>query len=667
MTTESNKDTYIGIDLGTSNSVVSFFKNGSFEQVEFRRKKIIPSALYFESKENIICGEKALKKGLSDPANLLTAFKRDIGSDKKYSFVFNHHNKDKIEAHYIIDTNIFISTPDILNSFLSNEAIHLSLTVQSELSYRATQEDTKLASEIALENIEKILKNKNIFFEESNLDLLPDDFIVNSANDDNDDRILSVAVNIKNNNSEIPVYLLTNDKGLQIKAKSINIDYLNIEIFRTKKNISESNNNADVFEVTPKMASSYLLKYLKDESEKFIGNVISNVVITVPANFTQTQVELTKEAGVNAGFKEIRIMKEPIAAGLAYALDRESDKKILVYDFGGGTFDATLLEVSSSKLEVLGVDGDAKLGGEDITKVVTELIFEKIEDECDLSMFEFEESELTKEAFRNNNAMITKAAEEAKIELSDFETTIISIPNLNHPEGSIISIEFELTRKIFEEEIIDIRKKSLDVVKNLIANSGFEAKDVDMIVMAGGSSNIPSIYNSIKDTLGIDPYINKDTAIVISEGAVIEAIQKWDESNVIQEQIVYNDKSLFDFGIGLKHYAFDVLIPIGTTLPHRIQKTYSTEKDNQKTLELRAFQRKQGHENATKTHDKGIEYVDEIVISNLPPSQVGDFKIKVTFELTKDDVLAMSALVTDRNTNEIDYKDIKIKKASEDY
>jgi molecular chaperone DnaK (HSP70) len=155
--------------------------------------------------------------------------------------------------------------------------------------------------------------------------------------------------------------------------------------------------------------------------------------------------------------------------------------------------------------------------------------------------------------------------------------------------------------------------------------------------------------------------------LVISEGAVIEAMQLWDESNRVQERVIYNDKALFDFGIGLKNYIFDTLISAGTSLPYRIEKVYATEKDNQETLQIRAFQRKQGYPNALKTHDKGIEFVDEILIYNLPPSKVGELKIKVIFELTKDDILAMSVSITDKNGNEIDSKDVKIKKVSEEY
>ena len=667
MDNENNEGTYLGIDLGTSNSVATFFKNGKFEQVEFKsnkRRKLIPSLIYFNSMEEILYGDKAFKKGQINPAHLVSLFKRDLGSDKKYVLKFDTDDTKKII--YTIDTNVFMNDPDILASFSSDEEVYLPVTVLTEISHRATKDETKIAATIALEKINDAIAIENIKLIESDRDLLPEDFTANSANDDNDNRILSVSIQTKNDNPDAKIILITDDKGLQSKAKIVGIDFLSIDKFRMQKNISESSNNTHELNITPKQASSYLLQHIKAESEAFISTTITKAVITVPVNFNQSQVELTKEAGLEAGFEEIRIMKEPVAAGLAYALDREDEKTVLVYDFGGGTFDATILKVSNTKLEILGVHGDSKLGGEDITSIVNELIYDELEDTHDFSMFELEESELPEEEYLKNQSMIAKAAETAKIELSETTNTTISMANLHAASGKTINFIFDLSREDFEDAIIEIRKKSLDVVKKLISNSKLSASDIDMIVMAGGTSNIPSIYNSIKDTLGVEPYINKDTSTVISEGAVIEAMQKWGVSNVVQEEILYNDKALFDFGIGIKGYSFDLLIPVNTSLPFRVEKVYTTERDDQESLEIKAFQRREGYPNSIKTHDKGIDFVDEVTIYNLPSSKVGEFKIKIIFELTKDDILAMSVDITDKNGNQIDSGNVKIKKASQE-
>ena len=666
MSIENNEGTYLGIDLGTSNTVVSFFKNGKIEQVKFKRKNIIPSALYFENKDKVMFGDIALKKGGSDPAHLITAFKRDMGSDNKYTLNFEN-DEQKSTNHYIIDTNIFIQDPDILNSFSLIDKIHLTFTVQSELGHRKKQDETRVAAGIALEKIKDISSQENIFFEKSKKSLLPEDFTANSPNDDNDNRILSVALKVQQRDLNQNVRLITNDNGLISKAKMVGVVCLTLEDFRTSKNIgSDDKAHISQLVITPQEASLLFLEHIKRESEIFIKSNIKNAVITVPANFNQSQVELTKNAGLNAGFENIRIMKEPIAAGMAYALDREDNKKILVYDFGGGTFDATFLEVGSNKLSVLGVHGDSKLGGEDITRIIEELIYDELEDTVELSLYDFEESELDKNSFENNKHVIKKMAEDAKLTLSEYENVTIEIPSLINKNNEPINFNMELTRAQFNDEIIDIRKKSLDIVKELIATSGFTATDIDMIVMAGGTSNIPSIYSSIENTFGKSPLINKDTALVISQGAVIEAIQLWDESNTVQEQILYNDKALFDFGIGLKSHTFDVLVPIHSSLPFRVEKIYTTEKDNQESLLIRAFQRREGYEKSIKTHDKCFGFVDELVIYSLPPSTVGEFKIKVTFELTKDDTLDMSVLITDKDNNEIDSNDVKIKKVSQE-
>ncbi len=667
MENENQEGTYLGIDLGTSNSVATFFKNGKFEQVEFKsnkRRKLIPSLIYFNTKEELFYGDKAFKKGQINPLHLLSLFKRDLGSDKKYTLNFDLDDTPKII--YTIDTNVFMNDPDILSSFGDDEEIYLPITVLSEISHRATQDETKIAANVALEKINEALAKDNVMLIESNRDLLPEDFYANSANDDNDNRILSVSLKVKNDNPNKKVKLITDDRGLQVKAKVVAIDFVSINQFRMQKNISEASNDSNTLVITPKQASSYLLKHIKEESEAFISTIITKAVITVPANFNQSQIELTKEAGIEAGFDEIRIMKEPIAAGLAYSVDREDEKKILVYDFGGGTFDATILVVSKTKLDVIGVHGDSKLGGEDITNIVNELIYDELEDKYDLSMFELEDSELIETEYNKNKSMIATAAESAKIELSESKNTTISIANLHTSNGNTINLNLELTREDFDDAIVEIRKKSLDVVKELISNSGLSASEIDMVVMAGGTSNIPSIYNSIKDTLGVDPHLNKDTAIVISEGAVIEAMQKWDISNVVQEEILYNDKALFDFGIGIKGYVFDLLIPINTSLPYRVEKVYTTERDNQESLEIKAFQRREGYVKSIKTHDRGIDFVDEVSIYNLPSSKVGEFKIKVIFELTKDDILAMTIDITDKSGSKINSADVKIKKASQE-
>jgi molecular chaperone DnaK len=347
-------------------------------------------------------------------------------------------------------------------------------------------------------------------------------------------------------------------------------------------------------------------------------------------------------------------------------MDEENDKTILVYDFGGGTFDASLLRIEDGKIEIIETEGNNLLGGKDITDKLKEFIFEKILDEDEnLDMFSKEESGLNQKDYNENLNKIINEAEKVKIDLSEYQDSQVSIANLINNDGTTFNIEFNITRKEFEDEIAEIRKKTIDVVKNLINNSGIDKSEIDEIVMAGGSASIPSIRQSLKDQLGIDTEKSIDTSIVISQGAAVEAIRKFSDDNTVQDKIIYNDTALHDFGIRVKNYNFDVLIPKGSNLPISTTKDYTTVKDNQDTIELEVFQRKSTYPNAKKTYEKdAINKVDKIIIEGIPPSKVNELIIRVTFELTKDDSLEVSVKIFNENNIEQHSENITISKAS---
>ena len=660
---EEVEGTFIGIDLGTSNSVVTYFKNNQFEQVKFRNKKIIPSVLYFESKDKIIFGDKALKKGVSNPEFMVKEFKRDLGTSEKYIITFPDNTANKEEI-YIIDTNIFIDEPLILKQFSNSDTIKLSKTVIGEISNLKNNEDVKDSADMALENINEYQAENNISFEDSHLELLAEDITVNSKNDDNDNRILSIAKYFTDENFGKSIYLLTNDKGLIAKAESEGVAVLNYKDFNDYKSQTITKDNNEI-KINPKEASKKLLAHIKEESEKALNEDIQKAVITVPANFNPAQIALTKEAGEEAGFDEVVIQKEPVAVGFAYALEEEKDKTILVYDFGGGTFDVSFLKIEDGNIEVVETDGDNKLGGKDITNKLKEFIFDKILDEYDeLDMFDKQSSNLSQKDYDMNLSKIVDEAERVKIELSEYEEVSVSLANLINTVSSSFNIEFKITRKEFEDEISEIRKKSIDIVKNLINSAGIDKSEIDEIIMAGGSSSIPSIRASLKDQLGIEPKKSIDTSIVISQGAAVEAIRKFSEVTSVQEKIIYNDVALHDFGIAIKNHNFDILIPKGSNLPISVAKDYTTKEDNQKIIDIEVSQRKSAYPNVKKTYDKGIDIVDKITIEGIPPSKVNELTIRVTFELTKDDSLAVDVKILDNNGLEQHSETIQVLKAS---
>ena len=665
--------TFIGIDLGTSNSVVTFFKDGHFEQVEFKGKKIIPSALYFESKNKVVYGEKALKKGVVNPGRLIKEFKRDLGDKNvKYTITFDENDDVVVDNSiteqkiYVIDTNIFIEEPSILDQFSENDLIKLPMKVIDELGYREEQEETEVSAKMAIESIEKLKDSKSISFEESHLELLPEDLEKDSKNSMNDNKILSIATFF--NEKEKNVILLTNDKGLILKADNVTpkIETLSLEQFQDEKDSEEDtiSDSGNSITITPKEASIKLLMHIREECQKYISEDVQNAVITVPATFNQAKIGQVKEAGEAAGFDEVKIQKEPVAVGFAYAFDDSEDKTILVYDFGGGTFDISLLKIADGKIEIEATDGDPKLGGKDVTRKVVELIYDNFQDKHEIDMFNESDSGLSKKDFTSNKNAISNVAEDAKIALSDYVETEIFIPNLLLPDGSSVNLQFKLSRSEFEKEISEIRKNSLDIVKHLMEEKELKAGDIDEFVMAGGTSSIPSIRDSIKDSFGIEPKKSIDTSVVISQGAAIEAMRSWSESDTIQKKIIYNDNSLLDFGVGVKDHTFDLLIPSGTDLPFSETREYTTEKDDQESIIIRAFQRKTTYSDVNRTYDKGIDFIDEIIIDGIPKSKVNELTIKVTFELTKDDTLEISVEIFDKENSLLSDKNLKISRAS---
>jgi len=658
--------TYIGIDLGTSNSVVTYFKNNQFEQVRFKNKNIIPSVLYFESKDRVIFGDKALKKGVNNPEFMIKEFKRDLGTKNKYTILFSEKEEGDV---FIVDTNVFIDEPLVLKQFSKNDDVKLSKTVASEISNLTNNEDVKDCAKIAQDSIREYTLDKNISLEDSRQSILSEDLIVNSKNDDNDNRILSVAKYFtnenENENNDRSVYLLTNDQGLSVKALGEGVLVLNYSEFNNYKSRDSTKASGHEITIKPKEASKKLLAHIKEVSEAHLNEVIQKAVITVPANFNPAQVALVKSAGEEAGFSEVAIQKEPVAVGFAYAMEEEGDKTILIYDFGGGTFDVSFLRIKDGNIDVIATDGDNTLGGRDVTDKLKEFVFDKILDDYEeLDMFDKQSSNLSQKDYSMNFSKITNEAERVKIELSEYEEVTLSIANLINFDGSSFNIEFTITRKEFEAETAEIRKKSMDIVKNMISSSGIDLSEIDEIVMAGGTSSIPSIRDSLKDQLGIEPKKSIDTSVVISQGAAVEAIRRFSDARSIQDKIIYNDTALHDFGIGVKDFNFDLLIPKGSNLPISETKDYTTQKDNQETIELKVFQRKSTYPNVKKTHSKGIDFVDEIVIEGIPPSKVNDLTIRVTFELTKDDSLEVVVKILDDNGLEKRSESINVSRAS---
>lgn len=655
---------YIGIDLGTTNSIVSYMEKGKSKVLKIGKSEIVPSAIFFESKDKQLFGQKALERMITYPECGIRLFKRmlkDYTATQKIKFRKKNEINNIIKDTYLIDTNIFIHCPNILDRVCEGERVILPYTVLDELRFRAEDPNTKYQAEAARDSIYKYREKENSIIElrEINEEFIPQGCFKSAriANDRNDNGILSIAIEAKHNGEDI--ILLTGDNGLRTKAIENNIENKNLDDFLNKHSIVNTYND-DFIELTGQKASAIFLQYLREESCKKLKSDIKKAVITVPANFSIVEIEATKDAGIDAGFEEVIIMKEPIAAAIVYGVEEETNKKILVYDFGGGTFDVSIIEVKDNKtMNVLNTEGDSNLGGEDITNKIVELLYDKVYDKYELDMDSLESSCLSEDEYKYNQMTIRNAAESVKIGLSETTEENITLINLNIGEEEKGSITTSITRDELEKEVlIDISKKAEKTLNKCLNNINLTKEDIDIIVLAGGTSSIPVFREHISKTFGKSPNFEKNVATIVSNGAAIRAEQIWGGNGVTVYDIYENTEH--DFGVKLENFTFDTLIPANTPTPAIANKIYMPAKSGQSGVSIMVLQRDKGC-TKFKTFDDGIEVIDEIRIDNLPSDiENTDVKINVKFEISKEGTLSVSTNLVDRDGNEV-YKDTSIK------
>ncbi len=649
---EPVKGREIGIDLGTCNSVVSYLENGRINILRVKNEEIIPSAIFFENPNELRYGLIALRMGFQYPKSVAKLFKRKL-KDKTGKIKIEF--RDRVSKTYIIDTNVFIDEPDILKYFQEHDEIVVSTKVIDELSYRMEQPETEFQAKVAINNIEEF--KERLIFESSDSSLLPEDLDRRS----NDNLILSIAFKIKDKN---PV-LLTSDKEFQLKCRAYNIRFQSLNDFKKC-----SANEREAIEITGEEASTLFLRYLKDEASKAIGPV-SYAAITVPANFNNVEIESTKRAAEKAGFKEVTILKEPTAAAIAYGLGVEEDKNILIYDFGGGTFDVSIIKVQTDNtstedqtdktFKVINTGGDANLGGEDLTWELINFIYDELAESFGLDMYRLEDSGLSSEQYLYNETKIYEEAELSKIQLSQFKKTEISFPVL-YTEEEQTAWSLTVARNEFENLVRGKTKKTLDALDKTLNEADLNAEDIDIVVLAGGTSLMPFIQERVRRYFGKSPNCEKNTATVIANGAAIYANSIWGKGGIQLPKPTVYEKTVADFGIELKGHKFDCLIPANSELPVIKEKDYSPVTEGQKELRISVYRRDKQYPTEKKIFNKGIDYIDKISISNLPLMDT----IRVSFEFSREDILNVNVKIISENKELIDAGEVSIKKASQD-
>ncbi|HHH79601.1 MAG TPA: molecular chaperone DnaK, partial [Thermoplasmatales archaeon] len=376
-------------------------------------------------------------------------------------------------------------------------------------------------------------------------------------------------------------------------------------------------------EYTPEQISAFILQKIKRDAEDFIGEPITDAVITVPAYFNDDQRQATKDAGRIAGLNVSRILNEPTAASLAYGLDKEGEHRIAVYDFGGGTFDITLMEVGEGVFEVLATNGDTHLGGSDMDQALVDYLANEFKKQHGVDPRD------DPKALQR----LLEAAEKAKMELSSTLQTDISLPYLTVVENEPKHLEMKLTRAKFEEIIAPIVDKTEQPCLQALKDAKLKPEDIDHIVLVGGTTRIPLVQKKVEEIFGKKPKRDVDPMECVAIGA---AIQAGVLSGDINKEIVLLDVTPLTLSVETLGGVATPIIERNTTIPTRKSKIFTTAADNQTSVEIHVVQ----GERPMAADNKSL---GRFHLDGIPPAPRGVPQIEVTFDIDADGILNVSA------------------------
>jgi molecular chaperone DnaK len=373
---------------------------------------------------------------------------------------------------------------------------------------------------------------------------------------------------------------------------------------------------------SPSQISAFILQKMKETAESYLGETVTQAVITVPAYFNDAQRQATKDAGKIAGLEVLRIINEPTAAALAYGLDKTENKTIAVYDLGGGTFDISILEVGDGVFEVKSTNGDTFLGGEDFDSKLVEFLADgfKKDEGIDLKS--------DKLALQR----LKEAAEKAKIELSSAATTEINLPFITADATGPKHLVKSINRADLEKLVEELVQRTLDPCRKAIKDAGIAAKDIDEVVLVGGMTRMPRVRDVVKDFFGKEPHTGVNPDEVVAIGAAIQA-------GVLQgdvKDVLLLDVTPLSLGIETLGGVFTRMIDRNTTIPTKKSQVYSTADDNQSAVTIRVFQ----GEREMAADNKALGQFDLV---GIPPAPRGVPQIEVTFDIDANGIVSVHA------------------------